>query len=232
MTADDEGHYEGMNMDDLNEMFKNFGFGFNKKDMNDIFGGFEDFFGQGFNNINQRGRDIQTTLSITFDESINGTSKQISLNRPEECKTCKGTKMKPGSKKSTCNVCRGSGKITMQQGMMIFQQVCNVCNGEGFKISNPCVDCRGTGRGNSTSKIDVNIPAGVNDGQTLKMAGKGYPGNNGGSYGDLYIKLNVAKHNEFKRDGINLIKEIEIDFILAILGGKMKINTFHGNEYI
>jgi len=195
MTADDEGHYANMNMDDLNELFKNFGFGFNKKDINDIFGGFEDFFGQGFNNMNQRGKDLQTTLNISFEESIFGTSKTISVNIPEDCKTCNGTKMKPGTDKSKCNTCNGTGRITMQQGMMLFQQTCNVCNGEGYKINNPCNICRGTGKGNNMSKINVNVPAGVNDGQTLKMSGKGYPGNNGNN-GDLYIKVGVSNNPE------------------------------------
>jgi len=194
-------------MDDINEMFKNFGFGFNKRDMEDVFGGFNSFFSEdfGFQNQVQRGKDIQTNFTISFKEAFHGMTKVISLNKPDDCNTCKGSKMKPGTKKSTCSTCRGTGRIAFQNGPMIIQQTCNACGGAGEKISTPCSDCRGTGRGSSTTKIEVKVPSGIDEGQTLRMASKGYSGRNGGQNGDLFVKITVEKDPVFQRDGINIL---------------------------
>mmetsp|Transcript_55791 Transcript_55791/g.121533 ORF Transcript_55791/g.121533 Transcript_55791/m.121533 type:complete len:188 (-) Transcript_55791:490-1053(-) len=187
MTSDDQGDMNNVNMDDINEIFKNFGFGFNKRDMEDVFGGFGDFFSQDFGMHNQvsRGKDIQTALNISFEEAIRGVTKVVHLNKPDVCSTCSGSRMKPGTSKSTCSSCRGTGRLTFQQGPMIMQQTCSTCGGQGEKIAHPCNTCRGTGRGTSTSKVEIKVPAGINEGQTLRMAGKGYSGMNGGQSGDL-----------------------------------------------
>jgi len=162
-------------MDDINDMFKGMGMNFNQKDMDDIFGGFSNFFGEEFAFGNQpiRGKDIQTTISISFVESVKGSTKNIRLNKPDICTSCKGNKMEPGSKKMSCGQCRGSGRISFQQGPMIIQKTCMVCGGIGERIVTPCLTCRGTGFGNSSSNVEVKIPAGISDGQQLRMGGKG-----------------------------------------------------------
>lgn len=174
-------------MDDINEMFKNFGFGFNKKDMDDIFsGGFADFFSEDFGRSQvQKGKDIHTNLSINFKDSIKGVNKVLNLNRPDTCSTCSGSKMKPGTSKSTCQTCRGTGRVAFQRGPMFIQQTCSSCGGMGEKISHPCQTCRGTGMGTTNSTVEIKVPAGISDGQSLRMGGKGYPGRNGGMSGDL-----------------------------------------------
>lgn len=192
-------------MDDINDMFR--GMGMNQKDMEDMFGGFSNFFGEefAFGNQPMRGKDIQTTLSISFIESVKGSSRNIRLNKPDICTSCQGSKQEPGTKKMTCGQCRGSGRISFQQGPMIIQQTCTVCGGMGERIITPCKTCRGTGFGNSSTNVEVKIPAGIADGQTLRMAGKGYQGRNGGTNGDLLVKVSVARDTLFAREGNNLI---------------------------
>jgi len=207
MTSDDQGDMNYKNMDDINDMFRGMGMNFNQKDMDDIFGGFSNFFGEefAFGNQPMRGKDIQTTLSISFIESIKGSARQIRLNKPDVCTSCKGTKQEPGTKKQSCGQCRGTGRISYQQGPMIIQQTCTVCGGQGERITTPCRTCKGTGYGNTSTNVEVKIPAGISDGQTLRMAGKGYSGRNGGSGGDLLVKISVARDTLFAREGNNLI---------------------------
>lgn len=185
MTADDQGGEYNVNMDDINEMFKNFGFGFNKQDMNDVFGGFGDMFSEGMFSGVQKGRDMSTSLNITFTEAVVGTKKVLVLNKPDTCTTCKGSKMKPGTTKSTCQTCRGSGRVTFQRGHMLIQQTCTACGGIGERISNPCQSCKGTGVGESKTRVEVNVPAGISQSMKLRMSQKGYVGQNGGPNGDL-----------------------------------------------
>ncbi len=174
------------------------------------------------------GRDLHYALGISFEEAAFGTKKEIRIPRYEACSICSGSGIKPGSQPQTCPTCQGSGYLAMSQGFFSITRTCTQCQGRGTIIKYPCRDCRGTGRVRRTRRVKVKIPAGVDHGSKLRLAGEGEAGLRGGIPGDLYISLRVKPHSIFKRDGNNIICEVPISFTQAALGSQIKVPTLNG----
>lgn len=206
------------------------------------FGGFEDIFDMfggafgGFGGGSQRranqprkGRDLQKTVSISFEEAAFGCKKNIEIQKYVACPTCKGEGTKPGTSKRTCPKCGGSGQVSQVQRTPFgqFQSVttCDQCGGQGKIIDTPCPDCRGEGRTRKAVTVTLNIPAGVDNESVIPIRGEGEPGYNGGPNGDLYIVLKVKPHQLFKRSGADLYLEIPISFDQAALGAEITVPT-------
>lgn len=199
-------------------------------DFNDIFNNFSDIFGemggsrQGKKKSSAvRGSDVRYNIEITLGEAFAGVTKNISFSIPSQCGTCKGSGSENGDKPSDCNACQGSGKVRMQQGFFIVERTCGTCNGSGQIIKNPCKTCRGEGRVNKEKKLAVKIPAGVDDGNKIRLAGEGEAGSRGGPAGDLYAFISIKKHQFFSRDGDDIYCEIPIKFTTAALGGSLEV---------
>ena len=215
------------------------GFDFSGMDMGAIFGDiFGDFFGGGSrsrraNNGPMKGANIRTSIRITFEEAVFGCEKEIELVLKDECKTCHGSGAKPGTSKETCPKCGGKGKVVYSQqslfGMVQNVQSCPDCNGTGQIIKEKCPDCRGTGYIASKKKIQVSIPAGIDDGQSVRIREKGEPGVNGGPRGDLLVEVVVSRHPIFQRQDMNIYSTAPISFAQAALGGEVRINTVDGD---
>ena len=215
------------------------GLDFSGMDMGDIFGDiFGDFFGGGSrsrraNNGPMKGANIRTSIRITFEEAVFGCEKEIELVLKDECKTCHGSGAKPGTSKETCPKCGGKGKVVYSQqslfGMVQNVQSCPDCNGTGQIIKEKCPDCRGTGYIASKKKIQVSIPAGIDDGQSVRIREKGEPGVNGGPRGDLLVEVVVSRHPIFQRQDMNIYSTAPISFAQAALGGEVRINTVDGD---
>ncbi|MBZ4644701.1 MAG: molecular chaperone DnaJ [Petroclostridium sp.] len=212
-----------------------FGGGFGDFDLGDIFESF--FGGTGFGtsarrNGPQKGRDIKSSLEISFEEAAFGVEKEINIFRMENCDVCHGTGAKPGTSPITCSVCKGTGQVQYKQrtpfGQFVNVRTCDHCNGEGKIISNPCTVCHGKGAIRKSRKIKVNIPAGIDDGQTISLRGEGDPGVKGGPSGDLYISIKVRPHPLFQRQGTDVICEIPITFVQAALGAELEVPTLDG----
>ncbi|MGA7226314.1 MAG: molecular chaperone DnaJ [Candidatus Acidiferrales bacterium] len=178
----------------------------------------------------QRGADLRYDMSLSFEEAATGVSSKIKLSRHELCETCKGTGAKPGTGMSTCRTCGGRGQMSYSQGFFSITRTCSACQGAGQTIKDACITCRGQGRIERERVLEVGVPAGVDSGTRLRMAGQGEPGTNGGPAGDLYIFLEVKEHAFFERRGSDLICEIPISFSQAALGEKIKVPTLKGEE--
>ena len=207
------------------------------------FGSFDDifdmFFGGGGRgssrsrrNRAQKGSDLRYDLSIDFEEAAFGTEKTITIPKTETCSTCNGSGAESESDLETCAKCNGSGEIRFKQntpfGQMVKSTTCDRCNGTGKFVNNPCSDCGGKGRVRRRKQVTVDVPAGVENGSRLRMAGEGQAGKNGGPAGDLYIIINVNDHKLFERQGNNVICEFPISFIQAALGDEVKVPTLDG----
>ena len=219
------------------------GFDFNGADMGDIFGDiFGDFFGGGrsaygrSSNGPMRGANLRTGVRITFEEAIFGCEKEIELTLKDECPKCHGTGAKPGTSPVTCPKCNGKGKIVYTQQSFFGQvqnvQTCPDCRGTGKIVKEKCPDCYGTGYISSKKKIQVKIPAGIDNGQSIRIAGKGEPGTNGGERGDLLVEVTVSRSPVFMRQETSIFSTVPISFSTAALGGPIKIKTVDGEvEY-
>ncbi|WP_154222076.1 molecular chaperone DnaJ [Marinicella rhabdoformis] len=201
-------------------------------DVGDMFGDiFSDIFGGGGRGRGrqgpQRGRDVQIEMTVELEEAINGVSKEINIPTMVSCDPCHGTGSKDG-KTSTCSTCGGVGQVRMQQGMFSVQQACPDCKGQGQTISNPCGSCHGQGRKQEKTKLNVKIPAGVDQGDRIRLSGKGEAGPQGGPAGDLYVDIHVIPHKIFVREGDHLFCEMPIDFATACLGGEIIVPTLTG----
>ena len=174
----------------------------------------------------RRGRDLEITIDITLEEAALGTEKIITVPRYETCSTCSGSGAKPGTKKNTCPVCRGQGRTVVSSGFFQLAQTCSKCGGEGSIIQAPCPDCRGEGRQKVTRKIKVRIPAGVDTGSHLRIRGEGESGTAG--KGDLYAIIEVEPHPVFQRHNNDILTEIRISVVKAILGGEIEVPTLNG----
>ena len=214
------------------------GFDFNGADMGDIFGDiFGDLFGGGrtrrANNGPMKGANLRAAVNITFEEAVFGCEKQLELNLKDECTTCHGTGAKPGTNPETCQKCGGKGQVVFTQqslfGMVRNVQTCPDCNGTGKVIKDKCTACHGTGYTSSRKKIAVTIPAGIDDGQSIRIREKGEPGINGGPRGDLLVEVRVARHPIFQRQDMNIFSTAPISFAQAALGGQVRINTVDGD---
>ncbi|MFZ5987114.1 MAG: molecular chaperone DnaJ [Bacillota bacterium] len=208
------------------------------------FGGFGDIFetffgGSGFGGRTtrtkrgpQKGADLKMVMEISFEEAAFGIEKEISINRMEVCPKCEGAGSKPGHQPTTCQHCNGTGQIQYKQrtpfGQFVNIKTCDVCHGEGKIITDPCESCGGKGRVRKPVKIKINVPAGIDDGQTISLRGEGEPGSKGGPSGDLYISIRVKPHPIFQRQGNDVICEIPITFAQAALGAELEVPTLDG----
>lgn len=214
------------------------GFDFNGADMGDIFGDiFGDLFGGGrsrrANNGPMRGANLRAVVHITFQEAVFGCEKELELTLKDTCTKCNGTGAKPGTSPETCSKCHGTGQVTYTQqsmfGMVRNVQTCPDCGGTGKIIKDKCPDCRGTGFISSRKKIQVSIPAGIDNGQSIRIREKGEPGTNGGPRGDLMVEVVVARHPIFQRQDMNIFSTAPITFAQAALGGEVRISTVDGD---
>lgn len=204
------------------------------------FGGFEDifetFFGGGSRrrdpNAPRQGADLQYTMTLSFEEAVFGKETDIHIPREETCSTCNGSGAKPGTKPQTCSQCHGTGQISIEQstpfGRIVNRRTCTNCGGTGQEIKFKCSTCGGTGTVKRRRKIHVKIPAGIDEGQQLRVQGQGEPGINGGPPGDLYIVFHVRDHEFFERDGDDIYCEMPITFAQAALGDEVEVPTLHG----
>ncbi len=197
-----------------------------------IFGGGFGFGGGNRRNGPRRGSDIRKVVELTFEEAAFGCKKKITLDKMEECATCHGSGAKPGTSAQTCSRCGGTGQVTTQTrtplGYMRNVSTCPECRGEGKIIKDPCTDCRGSGKVRRQKTIEIDIPQGINDGQTMQISGSGEPGERGGPAGDLLITIRIKKHNIFTRDEFDVYITIPITFAQAALGATIKVPTISG----
>lgn len=213
-----------------------FGGGFGGED----FGGFGDifdmFFGGGGGrrdpNAPRQGNDLQYTMVLNFEEAVFGKETDISIPREEPCGTCKGSGAKPGTSPETCQHCKGTGQLNVEQntpfGRVVNKRVCHHCNGAGKIIKEKCETCRGQGKVKKQAKIHIKIPAGIDDGQQIRVPGKGEPGLNGGPAGDLYVVVQVRSHEFYQREGDHIFCEMPITYSQAALGDEIEVPTVHG----
>ena len=203
-------------------------------DLDDILGsvfggGFGGFGGGSKKHGPAKGADLRYNMSIKFEEAAFGVKKEINITRNEKCDTCSGSGAKPGTSPITCDKCGGSGKIQVTQntimGAFASVKACDKCGGEGKIIPTPCEKCSGKGTLRKTKKIEVNIPAGIDNGQAISLRGEGDTGKKGGPNGDLFVIVNVQPHKIFKRDGFDIFTEIKVPYTVLVLGGTIKVPT-------
>ena len=221
------GGAQGFGFDDIGDIFESFFGG----------GGFSGFGGSTRTrnpNAPIKGSNVEITIPLSFMEAVKGCQKTITIKRLEVCSDCGGTGTEKGSAVETCPDCHGSGQVTVQQrtpfGVMQTVRTCPHCGGKGKIIKNPCKKCGGKGRVRVTRKLDINIPAGIDDGQSITLRSQGDAGRNGGPNGDLYVTASIAKHKIFNRDGMNVFYEMPITFAEAALGATIRIPTLEGTE--
>ncbi|MDP6685720.1 MAG: molecular chaperone DnaJ [Candidatus Omnitrophota bacterium] len=195
---------------------------------------FEGIFGGGFSSRSRgggpsRGRSLEYEIDISFEDAAFGVKRTISIPRNETCDTCRGEGVKPGTKKIKCAACGGKGQVLQSAGFFSIRQTCPQCRGEGMIIKTPCIKCSGSGRYRVTKKLEIDVPAGVDTGSRLRVAGEGEVGAKGGPRGDLYIYINVRDHAIFERHGYDIVCVIPISFPTAALGGTIDVPTLNGN---
>lgn len=213
--------------------FEGFGFG----GLDDLF---ESFMGGGFGRSSSqnrkngpiRGKDLQYAIEISFEEAAFGVNKEVPISRLQTCSTCSGTGAKNGTTVETCKHCQGTGQVRYTQatpfGQFVNVKTCDVCRGEGKIITQPCETCHGKGRVSKNQKISLNIPAGIDEGQTISLRGEGESGTRGGSAGDLYVTIHIKPHDIFKREGYDVVCDVPISFTQAALGAEIDIPTIDG----
>ena len=215
------GGYGGSGFGDFGDIFS------------DIFGGGFGFGGSGGRrNGPRRGNDVRQVVTISFEEAAFGCKKKINITKQEGCPTCKGTGAKPGTSAETCSHCHGTGQIQTQQrtilGYMTNVTTCPHCQGSGKIIKEPCRDCRGTGKVRKTRTVEIDIPAGIDDGQTMQLSGQGEAGERGGPSGDLLITVRVRPHQMFDRSGNDVYLTMPVTFVQAALGATLTVPTLDG----
>ena len=203
------------------------------------FGGFGDVFEDIFENIfsggrrqqqshGQHGADLQFNVQLTLEEAAHGKQIEITVPRHVSCKTCSGSGAKKGTTPKQCETCDGIGQVRIQQGFFSIQQTCPSCHGEGKVITDPCTDCHGQGRVRESKNLTVKIPAGVDNGDRVRLSNEGEAGMHGGSSGDLYVQIGVKPHAIFERHDSDLHCEVPISFITAAMGGSIDVPTLEG----
>ncbi len=205
--------------------------GFGGAGFSDIFGdAFGDIFGGGRGGGQRvnRGSDLRYNLELSLEDAVKGTEVKIRIPTLVNCKTCGGSGAKKGSKPKTCGTCHGAGQVRMQQGFFSVQQTCPTCHGKGNVIDDPCTACKGQGRVQEHKTLSVKVPAGVDTGDRIRLAGEGEAGDHGGPAGDLYVQMHVKKHPIFERDDADLYCEVPIPFTTAALGGELEVPTLSG----
>ena len=204
---------------------------------------FETFFGSAFGGSpfgggrrgeRMRGPDMEVSLELEFEEAVFGAQKEVRLSQPVACPTCRGRGARPGTSPTTCSECGGSGEVHRVRrsilGQMVSTSPCSRCAGLGEEVTSPCADCRGEGRRSEERAYTVDVPAGVDDGSTLRLTGRGAAGPRGGGYGDLYVHLRVASHERFQRHGYDLVDVMRLPITQAALGAHLEYQTLDGVE--
>lgn len=201
----------------------------------EVFGGgggsiFEEFFGGGGGGggDSRDGADLRYDIEITLEEATRGVEKEITFRKLASCDHCAGSGAEPGSKRVTCPTCHGAGQVATSRGFFTVRQICPTCHGAGRRIEKPCRECRGEGRIQKTTKLNMRVPPGVDGGSKLRSVGNGEAGVQGGQPGDLYLFIHVRDHEIFERQGDDLFCEIPIKFTLAALGGTIELPTLAG----
>lgn len=237
--------YDRMGHSTFEQAMNNGGFnggagGFGGGDYGDIFGdifnmfgggrsgGFSEFFGGGNSRRASRGGDLLQRISLTLEEAVKGCKKEITYYSLVTCQTCHGKGAKSDADIVTCTTCGGHGQVHMGSGFLVVQQTCPHCKGTGKQIKNPCVDCHGQGKQQKSQTLDVSIPAGVDNGDRVRLVGKGNAGDAGAPDGDLYVEIQVKPHDIFVRDGVNLHLDVPIDIAAAALGDEVEVPTLDG----
>jgi molecular chaperone DnaJ len=172
-----------------------------------------------------RGADLRYNMELSLEQAAHGFSTEIRVPAWENCETCGGTGAKAGTKPKTCATCNGAGAVRMSQGFFSIQQACPTCHGSGKVIQSPCASCNGEGRKKLNKVLEVAIPAGIDEGQRIRLSGKGEPGMNGGPPGDLYVEIRIKQHEVFQREGDDLHCEIPVSLATATLGGELEVAT-------
>ncbi len=206
--------------------------GFSAEGFSDIFGDvFGDIFGGGRRSRSQmfRGADLGYELKLDLERAVAGDSVTIEVPTQVSCEECSGSGAAKGSEPVKCTTCGGAGQVRVQQGFFSIQQTCPACKGAGTVISDPCKSCHGRGRTAKTRTLSVKVPAGVDDGDRIRLSGEGEAGRNGGPPGDLYVEIRVNPHKIFERDGADLSCEVPISIATAALGGEVELPTLDGN---
>ena len=209
------------------------GFEENFRGFSDVFGDlFEDFFGTSQRRHGSasgiRGADLEYSVEMSLEDVAHGKEMKIEFPRAERCSTCQGSGAEPGTKKTTCPDCGGVGEVRSTQGFFTWRRTCPTCGGEGEQINKPCRECRGTGRTKQTRKLNIKIPAGIDDGSQLKITGEGEAGERGGSRGNLYVYVTVKPHPVFERSGNHLLLEVNVGIDGAALGTEIEVPTLNG----
>ncbi len=180
----------------------------------------------------QKGADLKYAMEISFEEAAFGVEREINISRMEVCSKCTGSGAKPGTQASTCQHCNGTGQVQIKQntpfGQFVNAKTCDVCKGEGKIITDPCPACNGKGKLRNNVKLKINVPAGIDDGQTISLRGEGDPGSKGGPNGDLFLNIRVKPHSLFKRQGNDVICDVPITFTQAALGAELEVPTLDG----
>lgn len=233
-------YYDQFGHADPNQGFGGGG-GFSSANFGGGFGGFEDIFSSFFGGgggrrqdptAPRKGDDLQYTMTITFEEAAFGGEKEVQVTKEENCETCHGTGAKEGTKAETCSACKGSGQITIEQntpfGRVVNRRSCTTCRGTGKVIKEKCSSCRGHGRVDKKVTLKVKIPAGVDNGQQIRLSGKGEAGINGGPAGDLYVVFRVKPHEIFIREEDDVYLDMPITFAQAALGSEIEVPTLDG----
>ena len=205
------------------------------------FGGFSDIFqtffggqaGGGARHGPQRGSDLRYNLTLTFEEAVFGTDKELEIPRADSCPSCRGSGAEPGTEPSRCPNCNGTGELRRVQqsifGQFVNVVMCDRCQGEGRVISTPCHECRGAGRVRVTKHVSLKVPAGVDTGSQIRLTGEGEAGPRGGANGNLYVAITVRKHQFFERDGQDILYTLPVNFAQAALGDEIEVPTVDGN---
>ena len=207
--------------------------------LGDLFG-FGDVFGAGGGRAGssgrragaQRGADLRYDLEISLEDAAAGMTAQLRIPRLESCEKCQGSGAAEGTQPETCQTCKGVGQVRYQQGFFSVARTCGTCRGTGQVIKTPCDACKGTGRIEREKTMEVKIPAGVETGSRLRIAGEGEAGANGGATGDLYVVIHVGEHEQFERQGSNLYSSVPITFAQAALGAEISVNTLSGQQQL
>lgn len=205
---------------------------FRPEDLGDLGGMFGNLFGQGGRRQArrpERGADLSGQVHLTFEDAVHGTTTTVSLPSQESCATCKGSGGAPGSKAETCTTCQGVGQVQRNEGFFAVADACPTCHGRGQVVTKPCSSCRGSGRVASTRNVKVKIPAGVEDGKRIRVAGRGEPGSNGGPSGDLLVTVHVSGDARFGRKGRNLTVSVPVSYPEAVLGTTVTVPTLEGS---
>ena len=236
--------YEVLRNDDRRATYDRFGHdglkagaggpgGFSAEGFGDIFGDvFGDIFGGGRRGGGPqvfRGADLGYELKLDLETAVTGDTVTIDVPTQVGCETCGGSGARKGSEPVSCTTCGGAGQVRMQQGFFSIQQTCPACKGAGTTIADPCTDCHGRGRVRKTRTLSVKVPAGVDDGDRIRLSGEGEAGRNGGPSGDLYVEIRIKPHKIFQREGANLSCEVPVSFGKATLGGEVELPTLDGH---